>query len=209
MNEKCVFRTINLAVKFDEHELFREVNLSFNRGEIIALVGKNGIGKTIFLKTLLMLNSECSGEVLYKEHVSKTYLPDETYLYDVLTGRENLEFMLEILKISEPQYVQELAEVIDFTPYWDIPVKEYSFGTKKKLGLILSYLEMSDIFIFDEPDNGLDEHVIQEIGRFIQSHSNDGVTILSTHSLVKWNNFITHVLKFQDNKTIVKEVVKK
>lgn len=182
-----------ITKQFDGKQVLKEINFSLYSGEIFVLLGPNGAGKTTTVKILAGVLSPNSGTVYVlgqkmdinnteiKRHIG--YLPDEPYIYNKLTGKEFIEFIMSVYrtKIDDELYKLlisqfELKEVITQ------PIDIYSKGMKQKLLLTSIFLRQPEIYILDEPLVGLDPVSINFFKRYIKHLAANGKTIiLCTH----------------------------
>jgi ABC-2 type transport system ATP-binding protein len=144
----------NLSKSFGKNEVLSNINLSFGKGKVYGIVGENGAGKTTLFKCLAGLES-FQGEIIcdYENLKDKLgFLQTESYLFSKITGREYLQLLCTARKI----------ENIDFDDknIFDLPLEQYaitySTGMKKKLALTSILLQKNELFILDEPFNGVD-----------------------------------------------------
>jgi ABC-2 type transport system ATP-binding protein len=165
--------------------------------EIIGLVGNNGAGKTTFLKLLLDLMLPDSGKVLsngksitlsehWKEYTG-SFL-DEDFLIQFLTPIEFFRFIGDIYKISEECLKTRLLsfhDFFDFDIYEGKYIRDYSIGSKYKIGIVSTLITNPQIVVFDEPFNFLDPTSQNRLVEILKKYcSNKKVMILiSSHDL--------------------------
>lgn len=145
----------NLSVSFDKHPVLKNINIDFEPGLIHGIVGLNGAGKTTFFNVLAKMLRPGSGAVT-QNNIALTikdtaYLETNNYFFSRITGNE----YLKIFKQTNPAF--NLAALQN---YFKLPLDElienYSTGMKKKLALLSVLKQGKQIFILDEPFNGLD-----------------------------------------------------
>lgn len=112
-------------------------------------------------------------------------LPDYSSLYGDLTGREHIKYFSNILNIkTSKNEINELFKSVGLTDGIDLKIKKYSFGMKKKLGLVQSLINKPDILFLDEPTSGVDANSILNIHKIIKNVSQEGTTIfITSHNL--------------------------
>ncbi len=160
-----------------------DVDLEVNPGEIFGLLGPNGSGKSTTIKMILGLLHPSRGrvtvfgkapdDVKIKSRIG--YLPEESYLYRYLNGREVLDFygnLFQIPRNGRRKRTEELLEMVGLQSAARRPVGEYSKGMARRIGLAQALINDPDLLILDEPTSGLDpigsklvKDVIVRLGR--------------------------------------------
>ncbi|MFN3651819.1 MAG: ATP-binding cassette domain-containing protein [Armatimonadota bacterium] len=171
------------------------LDLEVSRGEIFGFLGPNGAGKTTTIKMLLGLiyADEGTAEVLghpagaiaMREKVS--YLPENPYFYDHLTGGELLDFYGRLFKLpkdARAKRVDSLMDLVGLRNDKAKQLKQYSKGMMQRIGIAQALINDPELLIFDEPTSGLDPVAHIEIRNLIESLRDQGKTIfLSSHQL--------------------------
>ncbi|RRJ30080.1 ABC transporter ATP-binding protein [Halocatena pleomorpha] len=168
-------------------------SLSFtvSEGEIFGYLGPNGAGKTTTIRALLGLLTPTSGTarvlgadvreeaalIEAKRHIG--YLPATLGFDEAVTGRRVLDYHASL---KGDYRRDELLET--FTPPLDRPIREYSTGNTRMLGIIQTFMHDPDLVIMDEPTAGLDPLKQEEFNEFIRAERRRGTTIFfSSHVL--------------------------
>lgn len=179
---------------------FRAVNaisLEVQPGEIFGFLGPNGAGKTTTIRMLMgmlipsqgqarILGLDCQKDrVEVKRRVG--YLPDNPVFQDYLRGVEILQFVGEMHGLSGRLLVERVTQLLGQFSLTDAAYEfavNYSMGMKRKLGLACAQIHDPDVYILDEPTNGLDPIAQREVQTWILESARAGKTIfLSTHLL--------------------------
>lgn len=204
-----------LTQSYGNKVILNDINLSINKNEVCALVGRNGAGKSTFIHSLLGLLPIKKGEILINGNKRKNnkrwkneiaYLPEKFMLYPSLTGYENIIFFAQggTGKVDAAKIEKNLRAV----GLWEdrsMAIKGYSKGMLQRLGLAVTLYQDSDILILDEPTSGIDPLGRKEILEVL--HSLSGKTILlSSHHLDEIRQICTHVA-FLDNGKMTKYTV--
>lgn len=168
-----------------------DLTLSVNQGEIYALLGLNGSGKTTTIKLLLGLLKPTAGtvEVLGQPPSSNAvlrkvgYLPEVPYFYRYLTAFEILSFYARLSDLDRADArVEAILETVGLAPWRDKRLSEFSKGMLQRIGLAQSLLHDPDILIYDEPVSGLDPLAMQEMRTLLLKLKEKGKTVfLSSH----------------------------
>jgi len=175
---------INVSKHYGHSTILKDINFALNKGEIVGLVGRNGVGKSTLMKILVQNNQPTSGNIISSDNVG--YLIEEPKLFLSKTGLENLKYLSNLYGID---YNQErfgsLIQELDLTQSINKKVKTYSLGTKQKLALLLTLVTEPDILILDEPTNGLDiesSQIVLAVLKNLALHENVGI-LISSHKL--------------------------
>jgi len=171
------------------------ITFHVEEGEIFGLLGPNGAGKTTLMEIIVGIREPTSGTVrvfgidvqLNPKEVSKIvgFNPQETMLYDELTGIENLEFFASLYGLERDTFkerIEELSDMLDVRDLLRKRVGELSGGQKRRISIIASILHMPKLLILDEPTVGLDPEARRDFWDIIWRLRDTGSTIvLSTH----------------------------
>ncbi len=163
--------------------------------EIFGLLGPNGSGKSTTIKIVLGLLRPTRGrvavfgkpptDVAIKKRIG--YLPEESYLYPFLNARETLDYYGKLFEISHPvrrKRIDELLDMVGLTHVQFRPVREYSKGMQRRIGLAQALINDPDLLILDEPTTGLDPIGTRQVKDLILELGRRGKTVLlSSHLL--------------------------
>jgi ABC-2 type transport system ATP-binding protein len=134
--------------------------------------------------------SVCGDDVVAKPREAKhrlSYVPDEPYLYDKLTGREFLRFIADMYGLSRRDAEMQVAsqvERFDLTDFVDELTENYSHGMKQRLVFASAMLHHPQVLVVDEPMVGLDPKSIRLVKDLLREKARNGVTVfMSTHTL--------------------------
>jgi ABC-2 type transport system ATP-binding protein len=172
-------------------------NLSFEirPREVFGLLGPNGSGKSTTIKIMLGLLKATSGrvaifgkaptDVAIKSRVG--YLPEESYLYGFLNARETLDYYGKLFELdhrTRTRRVDELLDMLGLVGAQFRPVREYSKGMQRRIGIAQALINDPDLLILDEPTTGLDPIGTKQIKDLIIELGRRGKTVLlSSHLL--------------------------
>jgi ABC-2 type transport system ATP-binding protein len=172
-------------------------NLTFDirAREIFGLLGPNGSGKSTTIKMILGLLRPTGGRVaIFGKNPSDVaiknrigYLPEESYLYGFLNARETLEYYGKLFQLDyrvRQRRVDELLDMLGLTGAQFRPVREYSKGMQRRIGIAQALINDPDLLILDEPTTGLDPIGTRQIKDLIIQLGRRGKTVLlSSHLL--------------------------
>lgn len=195
-NESLAVEVQSLCVDISQTPVLKNLSFHVAKGEVYALLGGNGAGKSTTLKTLLGFHSPTSGNATIAGHEvsnalnfvrSKTaYLPESATLYPHLTARENVEYFLSLANIDKKnEDIEEaFARVALQKAAWDRHLQGYSKGMRQKTAIALALLRQAPIFLLDEPTSGLDPIAIDEFNQLVSELAASGASILMvTHDV--------------------------
>jgi ABC-2 type transport system ATP-binding protein len=196
----------NLSKSFGKHNVLQDINVSFLAGNVYGIIGENGAGKTTLFKCLAGLENY-EGAINYKEGILKNvlgFLPTDLFFFSKITGKEYVQLLCNARKIK--------IENIDEQNIFDLPLNEYaetySTGMKKKLAITGILLQKNNIFILDEPFNGVDIQsnlLIKEL--ILKLKSLNKIIIISSHIFSTLKETCDELLLLKEGQ-IVKSVLK-
>lgn len=141
----------NLQIKYDEKAIFNPISFEVTNGDRVAIVGKNGVGKSSILKLIIGKKMEYDGEFKVTNDLKISYVPQST---EGITG--NLKEFAQTNKTDESIFKAMLSKMgfseIDF----DTNIQDMSEGQKKKVLIAKSISEQANLYIWDEPLNYID-----------------------------------------------------
>lgn len=182
-----LIRTDCLVKKYKEYFAVNEVSMTIHKGDIYGFIGRNGAGKTTFIRLLTRLINASSGNVMVGQNSLKIGAVIEgPACYPYLSARENLTYYAIQKKIKDKKRIDE---VINFVGLANVDAqkkfKDYSLGMRQRLGIGLAILDKPDFLILDEPTNGLDPQGIVEIREIIRRLNQEYKTtiLISSHIL--------------------------
>lgn len=186
-----VLQTNELTKNYGGTDVVNKVSLSVKKGEIYGFVGKNGAGKTTFIRLILGLAQATSGsfKLLEDDNVQngrkKTgSLIESPSLYTNMTAYENLDLYCTMLN-ADKKAIDEILKTVGLSDTGKKKAKDFSLGMKQRLGIAMALVGDPEFIILDEPINGLDPTGIIEIRELILNLKNNyGKTIfISSHIL--------------------------
>ncbi|MEM0982857.1 MAG: ABC transporter ATP-binding protein [Planctomycetota bacterium] len=172
-----------------------EVSFEIRQGEVFGLLGPNGSGKSTTIKIILGLLKPSGGRVAVfgkppsdvKTKKRIGYLPEESYLYGFLNARETLDYYGKLFELDgkiREQRIDELLEMVGLTHVQHRPVRDYSKGMQRRIGIAQALINDPDFLILDEPTTGLDPIGTRQVKDLILELGRRGKTILlSSHLL--------------------------
>ena len=181
---------INISKKFKNNNVLSDVNIHFETGKIYGLSGRNGSGKTVFLKTLCGLYFASSGDILLNNNkidFKKEFLDnlgaliENPKFFTNLTGFENLKILSNINKKITDEEIENSLKIVNLYDEREKLYSKYSLGMKQKLGIAAAIMEKPKILILDEPFNGIEEASVVKIKDYLKTIKENTIIIISTH----------------------------
>ncbi|ABX40746.1 ATP-binding cassette domain-containing protein [Lachnoclostridium phytofermentans] len=201
MND-ILLRSSVLTKKYKNYAAVNQVNLTIKRGDIYGFIGRNGAGKTTFLKMISGLAKQTSGNIelfgadcnKQKELFSRIgVLIEAPGLFPNMTAFENLKMKCISHGIQDDNYIHEIIELIGLKDVNKKKTKNYSLGMKQRLGIGMALIGDPDLLVLDEPINGLDPQGIVEVRDTIQrlNKERNMTIIISSHILEELSKIAT------------------
>ena len=180
-----------LRKSFKNTEVLKGVDFEVKRGEIFALLGSNGAGKTTILKILTTLLKQDGGtatvngfDVVSKpDHVRQSISLTGQFaaVDEILTGRENLNMIAKLRHLTNPRQVaDDLLNRFGLTDAADRRVSTYSGGMRRRLDIAMSLVGIPQIIFLDEPTTGLDPEARIEVWKMVKELAANGTTVFLT-----------------------------
>lgn len=189
-----VLSTENLCKQYSKHLAVDNVSLHIKRGEIYGFIGRNGAGKTTFMKMICGLAVPTNGEIelfgakgsdinMHKARIGS--LIEAPGIFPNMSGINNIKCKCYALGIYKKGYAEHLLETAGLKDAAKKKVKKYSLGMKQRLGIAMALVGGPDLLILDEPINGLDPQGIAEVRDMILKFRNerDMTIMISSHIL--------------------------
>ena len=190
----------NFTKKYDQVNALDDISLNIDLGKISGVLGPNGSGKTTLLKALAGLIRQDMGDIILDgqkiSNIDKNkiaYLPDEKFLYANQSIKESSHMYGDFYDGFDRDFFDKILEYFYLNPKSNI--KSLSKGDYKKLGLCLNLSRNADIYIFDEPLDGIDPISAAKIIDLIIEKAEDEKTFLiSTHQIAQMENLFDQVI---------------
>jgi ABC-2 type transport system ATP-binding protein len=175
----------------------RDLSLDIPAGELFAFLGPNGAGKTTTIKLMCGLLFPTSGRIRLggydlardgeKARQLLSYVPDQPFLYEKLTGREFLQFIADMYGVDRAHSRRRIDEVVglfQLTDFVDDLTERYSHGMRQRTVFASALLHEPKVLIVDEPTVGLDLRSVRLLKDLLRQEADRGTTVfLSSHSL--------------------------
>lgn len=197
----------NLNKKFGKLHILKDVSVSCNKGECIALIGPNGCGKTTLIKSFLGMvvpdngkiefdGKSVLGEFLYRNKIG--YMPQIGRYPDNMTIGQVIEMIKEIRQ-ADGVLDEELYKAFKIDELADKKMRTLSGGTTQKVSAVLAFMFNPDVLILDEPTAGLDplaSEILKE--KIIKEKEKGKLILITSHLLSELDDLITQIIFMQE-----------
>lgn len=200
------FTVSNLKYGYSKKSVLKSVNISAGKGDIIAVTGENGQGKTTLMKILCGLLKEQKGSIKYKGKLFKyksrrklCYMVMQDVIHQLFSESVIEEFELSDSKTKKEE-VEEILTKLELIKFKDKYPLCLSGGEMQRLAVAVGILMNREIIIFDEPTSGLDYLNMLEISEIIKKFSKGKIVFIVTHDKELIDNTCNKLLEISDGK---------
>ena len=187
-----IIEITNLNLTIKKTEILKKINISFEKGKIHGLIGRNGSGKTMLMKCICGFIKPTEGEIIVNgKRIRKDCdFPDSVGIIietpgfiPYYSGYKNLKLLADLNKKISKEQIKSAMNQVGLDPDLKLHVKKYSLGMRQRLGLAQAIMENPDILILDEPMNGLDNDGVNDMRKYLLNLKEQGKTIIiASHS---------------------------
>lgn len=196
---KKILEVKNVEKRYDDLVILDDFSYSFSRGERIGIIGKNGVGKSTFLKILMDKEPVDSGRVIKGETIVFGHyrqeginIDDSKRVIDILKEVALVVKMADGSEVTASQFLEHFM----FTPEMQYtPAAKLSGGEKRRLGLMMTLMKNPNFLILDEPTNDLDLDTLQKLEDFLMNFG--GCLIVVSHDRFFMDKLVDHYFVFE------------
>ena len=188
----------NLSKTYGDYKALNNLNLKLNKGEIFALLGQNGAGKSTTINIFLGFVKPTEGVakingISVVDHPEETkkfiaYIPETVLLYPNLTGVENLKFFSSLagFDYNDEVLMSFLSKAGLQSDAHHNRLGGYSKGMRQKVGIAIAIAKKAKVLLLDEPTSGLDPKASNEFSEILKELASEGTTIfMATHDIFR------------------------
>ena len=206
----AVVETTDLTKRFGDNYALAGLTLTVPRGHIVGFLGRNGSGKTTTIKILLDVIRRTSGEVTVLGEPTGSvaarrrigFLGEDKRLYSYMTVRETIAFTRPFFPAWRVDTEKRL--LADFELPLDRKVSALSKGMRTKLGLLLNLCRHAELLILDEPSEGLDPVMTEQMLQSLVRQAADGATVFfSSHQVAEVEQIADHIVAIEKGRVIL------
>ena len=195
----------NVSLFYKKKAVLENINEKFSRGEVIALVGKNGTGKTTFSRALCGLHKEIKGDFLRdgriiskKTRQKISYMVMQDMNYELFAESVEAECTFGI-KNPDANLVAETMDALGLTPFSEQHPGTLSGGQKQRLAVAVGQVCKKELILFDEPTSGLDYESMERVAKIVRKLSEQGkILFIVTHDYEFFCRTCSRMLVFSD-----------
>ena len=211
----------NICKSFDGKEVLKNINLKVEKGEKVIIIGPSGSGKSTFLRTLNLLESIDSGEIILENNKINTKINIDQYrqnigmvfqsfnLFNNLTVKENIMLAPVTLKLKTKEEAEkeakELLKKINLKDKMDKYPNQLSGGEKQRVAIVRALAMNPKIMLFDEPTSALDPEMVSEVLNLMKDLAESGMTMIIVTHEMGFAKEIGSKIVFMDNGKIIEE----
>lgn len=189
----------NLSKSYRDHLVLDNISFQIEEGKICGLFGRNGAGKSTLLKILSGLEQKDGGRMTYdgrdfeigKYPIISSMIESPSF-FPEMTGYENLMLLKDLCEDITPRDVLLALKKVGLGEKKDTLVRKYSLGMKQRLYFAFALMRKADIYLLDEPFNGIDPIALDSFEKIVKDLASAGKTILiSSHEIRELQALVT------------------
>lgn len=212
-----IIDTSGLGKRFGRLYALRSITLSIDAGEFVTIFGRNGAGKTTFLRIVSSLVRSFTGEVrLFGMDLKKAgeetrarigFISHDSFLYRDLTVADNLFFYARLYGLKEAgRRVDRLITRVGLEEKRDVAARALSRGMKQRLSLARAFIHEPELLLLDEPYTGLDEQACEILDDVLDEFiAGGGTAVLTTHNIERGLKRSHRIFVFDRGSVVLQE----
>ena len=205
-----MIRIEHISKRFRKLQVLENISVSFEKGQVVSLIGPNGSGKTTLIKSILGMVKPDSGKIFVDEQLingdpsyrSKIgYMPQIGRYPDNMKVGQLFDMLKNIRNTGSNQTDEALIEKFELEKIFDKPMRTLSGGTRQKVSAAVAFLFNPSILILDEPTAGLDplaSEILKE--KIIEEKKKGKLILITSHILSDLDELTTHIMYMQEGK---------
>lgn len=218
MQSDAVISVSKLSKRYGSSNVYalKDLTIHVNKGEVYGFLGPNGAGKSTTIRTLLNLIQPSGGKatILGKDIVKDSvdirrslgYLSGDFEAYEKMTGKQFLDYMDDLQPLKRKKRVNELADMFKINLHKKIG--ELSKGNRQKIGIVQAFMHEPEVFILDEPTDGLDPLMQETFYSLVKDLQTKGATLfISSHNLAEVRKMCDRVGIIRDGKLVSESAI--
>ena len=211
-----ILQVKHLSKTFGKHEVLRDIDFSVNAGDVTSIIGASGSGKSTLLRCINLLETPCSGEILYhganidkikggastyRSHVGMVFqsfnlFNNMTVLKNCMIGQTKV---LGKSRAEAKETAMKYLEKVGMAPYINAKPSQLSGGQKQRVAIARALAMNPEVLLFDEPTSALDPQMVGEVLSVMRTLAAEGLTmIVVTHEMAFARDVSSHVVFMAD-----------
>lgn len=201
-----------LYKRFDKETVLENISIDIEYGKIYGIIGRNGSGKTVFMKCVCGMTKISEGEVSVRGKLvgSEIEVPESIGVIietpgflNQFTAYKNLKLLAYIRNKVNDKQIRDTIKKVGLNPDDKKVVGKFSLGMRQRLGIAQALLEDPDILLLDEPMNGLDNQGVEDMRKLLIGLKEAGKTIiLASHSKEDISALCDRVIEFDHGRIL-------
>lgn len=212
-DETAFLETRELGKAYGQAQILKDISLSVERGDVLALIGPTGSGKTTLLRLINLLDEPSEGSVIF-DGVNITALPEKekirarrrmamVFQKPVMfkgSVRENISFGLNVRKMGDPRKVDESLRAVGLDSFGSRIASTLSGGEMQRTALARALVLEPELLLLDEPTANLDPKSAASIDRLIHDLSRKTTVIMATHNMQQCHRLADRVAVIREGR---------
>ena len=176
------FKIEGLSKTIGDKEILNGLNLLLKEGDVLALRGSNGSGKTTFLRIIAGVDKDYEGKIEFDKSLTIGYVPQDIVLFESLSVKDNLKAFCNGNNAKENfARLENYAKELNFSGLFKKKVNKLSGGQKRLVNFLVGLAGNPDIILLDEVIVGMDEDTVNKVIKLINDIKTDKIMIITSH----------------------------
>ena len=176
------FKVENLSKTIDDKQILDKLNMLLKEGDVLALKGSNGSGKTTFLRIIAGIDKDYEGKIEFDKSLTIGYVPQDIVLFESLSVKDNLKAFCNGNNAKENFVrLENYARELNFSGLFKKKVNKLSGGQKRLVNFLVGLAGNPDIILLDEVIAGMDEDTVNKVIKLINDIKTDKIMIITSH----------------------------
>ncbi len=176
------FKVENLSKTIDDKQILDKLNMLLKEGDVLALKGSNGSGKTTFLRIIAGIDKDYEGKIEFDKSLTIGYVPQDIVLFESLSVKDNLKAFCNGNNAKENFVrLENYARELNISVLFKKKVNKLSGGQKRLVNFLVGLAGNPDIILLDEVIAGMDEDTVNKVIKLINDIKTDKIMIITSH----------------------------
>jgi len=182
MGESMEFKVEGLSKTIGDKKILNGLDLLLKKGDVLALRGSNGSGKTTFLKIIAGIDKDYEGKIEFEQGLTIGYVPQDIVLFESLNVKDNLKAFCNGNNAKENfARLENYAKELNFSGLFKKKINKLSGGQKRLVNFLVGLAGNPKIILLDEVIVGMDEDTVNKVIKLINIIKADKIIIITSH----------------------------